>query len=178
MASHDIVTREQQKFTALEMSKTYSVKDIATEMNIDVSEVRRLQEEALHELQQKNEELGRAYAALILDEAADARRIMNKFINKFSEHVTVTVFDNEDGEQILSQASQDAADIVFKAIDRMDKLHARASKILGLDAPIKLQPVGGGSATPDAIVNAAMEFETELPSSPEEEDFAEKLLPS
>lgn len=139
-------------------------------VGLSEEETRNLRNEALRDLQEQNEDLGRAYAMLHLQKIQHCEGVMMEFIDEFRDLVQ----KSDDGK--LTAEAVEAADVVFKSVDRLDKLLTRGSKLLGLDAPIKLEASTGSDNAPDRVLNQALELEEEAPSEAEEGDFSGDLV--
>ena len=166
---HKHVPREELKYTILQYSRSYSSTEIAKLVGIPEKEVRKLQDEALKDIQAGNLELGRAYAMLHLQKIEHCERLMMRFIDQFEKAAQLTAEGN-----ITDEAAR-AAELVMKSVDRLEKLLTRGSKLLGLDAPIKLQGVMGVEQAPDRVLNAALSVDGD-PTSTDETDLGDRIL--
>lgn len=166
---HTAIERAEIKHTILQLSRRYGIADVARMVDLPKDDAKRLLEEGLRDLQDQTEDLGRAYAMLHLQKIEHCEKIMVGFIDEFHD----VVKKNENG--VLTEQAMNAAEVVFKSIDRLDKLLTRGSKLLGLDAPLKVQASAGEGNTPERILNHAMELESENPSDVDFEDLGDAI---
>jgi hypothetical protein len=155
MAKHSIA-RAEEKHAILQLAKTYSPKEIARTLGDDWNEgkVKTVIRSALRDLEDQNEEIGRAVLFLEVERLEEMKLLLMKFIGEFKDSA---MEDDENSEKSFNR--------VMQSMDRLDKFIGRQSKLLGLEAPTKIQPVTP-MMEPSRVIDAA----TELDAAEDDDD--------
>lgn len=153
--SNDIehsVTRSEKKYLILQHLKYYPVREVAKLVDLSESDVIKLRDEALRDIQTGNAELGRAYAMLHLEKLQDCERQLMKMMDAYKELAR----PNEEGK--LTDEAETASYLLLKSMDQLVKVMERGAKMLGLDAPVKVAGTISPGEAPAGVLRAAMEI--------------------